>query len=168
MSNIPLESLHLSSISLDNNKINELMVQIAKLKSLEDLLLVFLRGVSVSSFHIPNICKHNKKLLDLCVGGYQTTGFEFSSKVLLEIVKHAKKLQILSLRVNGQNGKLQCIDAETYIEMAQIVRRRHGSNHSKVYLSHHSFTADIPAELIRSHNMFLTVKVVKFAPPIFY
>lgn len=156
--NTSLEYLSLCNIHPRVNA-HQLVAGILKFKNLTYLCLS-INGLNV--LHIIDICRNCTELSELI---FTINKHVLSINQLLEIIQHAEKLKKLQHKYphdtlfHKQNFNKICIDAGTYIKMANIVQNRR--HKTVIVLSSWSYKTQIPDELIQmSKNYFeLNVKL---------
>lgn len=148
-SEIPLKHLNLSEVDFAACQFTE---AISNLKTLNTLTLAF--ALNLTMDHILGICKHVTELSELRLY-YCDEAINFSGRNLLEIVRSAEKIQVISIQGNYGGYKKSCIDAGIFHRMVETIEQRSEKTHFNLVLDSATFcAAEIPA-----YNKFVSLKL---------
>lgn len=143
---IPLETLFVQL--RQTSGLSQLVDEISKLKNLKTLDLRFSEGGRIQ--HISQICEQLGELSKLVY----YNNIMSSAEEIVELVQVANQLQSLTICSGQYICKKVCIDVNGYNKMAKAVATRANKLHLKIFLDDHSYSVNLPDELVTIHDGF--------------
>lgn len=152
--NIPLKKLQLAYADFSLYARNEIITEIKKFKQLQVLDLLKVKGLTEPL--IADACKNLPELSKLDV----KMDFTPTRECILEIIGNANKLASLKIVIIEPEDSKICIDVKTYMEMVNILEKRHEKTQLKVELDTHAYRLNVPFDLVRAHKDRLSISFI--------
>lgn len=129
---------------------------ISRLDKLKSLKLYYVSDFTAA--HLIDSCKHMKELSEIWLIGTNT---RVTKDVLLQFIRNAQKLRYFKYDSRSDwESKSGNIDVTTFEKMISLVDQRQEKIPLTLHLDCHSFTADIPMEMIRAASRLVTLDIV--------